>query len=196
VRRGAIGGAVVHRPDAEHVAYTLGMALAGRRAPINDVAIALREIEPSCAAACAGRKDRMQEVVPVLRRLHERSVKVVDNLVEVTALSRMFHEAMVDLCGNQSLAMLAGALESLWSSHEAAWADRARESADIPRAERLEALDQHRQIIDAIAEGDTEGARTLALEHLLISQFYPQDPSGDVVISPIAVRSRFTSSSG
>lgn len=196
VRRGAIGGAVVHRPDAEHVAYTLGMALAGRAVNISDVGNALREVEPACAAACAARADRMQEIVPVLSRLHERSVKVVDNLVEVTALSRMFHEALVDLCGNQSLTMLAGALESLWSSHEAAWADRAGETIVIPRAERLQALDQHRQLVDAIASGDAEGARRIALEHLRVSQVYPQDAPAEVLISPAAVRQRFTSSSG
>ncbi|WGX95539.1 FadR/GntR family transcriptional regulator [Nocardioides sp. L-11A] len=195
VRRGAIGGAVVHRPDAEHVAYSLGMALAGKGVSITDVAQALREVEPACAAACAGRADRMQEIVPILSRLHERSVKVVDNLVEVTALSRMFHETLVDLCGNQSLVMLAGALESLWSSHEAAWAHRSADTVDIPRAERLEALDEHRELIDAIADGDPEAARKIALRHLLVAQIYPGDQI-DVLISPTSVRKRFTDSSG
>ncbi len=196
VRRGAIGGAVVHRPDAEHVAYTLGMALAGRGVSTKDVAAALREVEPACAAACAAREDRMQEIVPVLTRLHERAVKVVDNLVEVTTLSRMFHEALVDLCGNQPLAMLAGALESLWSSHESAWATRSHESADIPRAERLKALEEHRSLLNAIADGDSEAARRIALEHLLVSQDYPSDETDEVLISPISVRNRFTASSG
>ncbi|WP_244931494.1 FCD domain-containing protein [Nocardioides sp. W7] len=195
VRRGAIGGAIVHRPDAEHVAYTLGMALAGRGVSISDVAQALREVEPACAAACAAREDRMQEIVPILTRLHEHSVRVVDNLVEVTALSRMFHETLVDLCGNQSLVMLAGALESLWSSHEAAWANRAAATAEIPRAERLKALDGHRELLDAIAAGDAERARQLSLQHLFVSQIYPNDQT-DVLISPASVRSRFTSSSG
>ncbi|WP_300681910.1 FCD domain-containing protein [Nocardioides sp.] len=196
VRRGAIGGALVHRPDAEHVAYSLGMALAGRGVPISDVAAALREVEPACAAACAAREDRMTEIVPVLTRLHEKAVKVVDNLVEVTALSRMFHEALVDLCGNQSLAMLAGALESLWSSHEAAWASRSKDTAPIPRAERLGALDHHRELLDAITAGDTERARRTALEHLKVSQIYPGDENSEVLISPVSVRNRFIASSG
>ncbi|CAM3470068.1 FCD domain-containing protein [Nocardioides dubius] len=195
VRRGAIGGAVVHRPDAEHVAYSLGMALAGRGVPITDVAKALREVEPACAAACALREDRMIEVIPVLTRLHERAVKVVDNLVEVTTLSRMFHEAVVDLCGNESLAMLAGALESLWSSHESQWASHNRETSSLPRTERLHALDEHRQLIDAIAAGDAELARSIALKHLEVSQSYPTGEDLDVLISPTSVRTRFISSS-
>lgn len=196
VRRGAIGGAIVHRPDAEHVAYSLGMALAGRGVDISDVGVALREVEPACAAACASREDRRSEIVPVLTHLHERALKVVDNLVEVTSLSRMFHEALVDLCGNQSLAMLAGALESLWSSHESAWATRTGENSQIPRAERLKALEEHRAILDAIAEGDAEKARRLAYDHLVVSQVYPHGEVGDVLISPASVRNRFTSSSG
>ncbi len=195
VRRGAIGGAVVHRPDKEHVAYTLGMALAARAVSTSDVGTALREVEPACAAACAGRVDRMQQVVPILRHLHERSVAVVDSLVEATAMSRMFHEAIVDLCGNQSLVVMAGALESLWSSHESSWASRV-DSAEVSRAERLRALDDHRELIDAIERGDAEEARSLSLRHLLKSQLYPDRSSGEVLISPTAVRRRFTSASG
>ncbi|MFC9518121.1 FadR/GntR family transcriptional regulator [Nocardiaceae bacterium NPDC056970] len=196
VRRGAIGGAVVHRPDSEHVAYTLGLALSGRGVNISDIAAALRAVEPSCAEACALREDRDREVLPVLRRLHERSLKVVDNLVEVTALSRLFHEAIVDLCGNESLGILAGALESLWSSHESSWAQRDQHLTDIPRAERLEALEEHRLLIEHIAAGDAEKARQLALHHLTHSQQYPTRSSNeDVSISPTAVRHRFIATS-
>lgn len=197
VRRGAIGGAIVHRPDAEHVAYTLGLALSGRGVKISDIAAALRAVEPSCAEACALREDRDREVLPILRRLHERSLKVVDNLVEVTALSRMFHEAIVDLCGNDSLSVLAGALESLWSSHESSWAQRDQHLVDIPRAERLQALDEHRLLIEHIAAGDAEKARQVALQHLIHSQQYPTEGgTQDVSISPTAVRHRFIASSG
>ena len=195
VRRGAIGGAVVHRPDAEHVAYSLGLVLAGRRVGISDVAAALREVEPACAAACALREDRDREVVPILTRLHEHSLKVVDNIVEVTALSRMFHEAIVDLCGNDSLAIMAGALESLWSSHEADWARRDGESSAIPRNKRLHALDEHRILIDQIVAGDAEGARATSLRHLKVSQTYPTGEGAEVPISPASVRSRFIASS-
>ncbi|MBB3045665.1 FCD domain-containing protein [Nocardioides sp. LMS-CY] len=195
IRRGAIGGAVVHRLEAEHVAYTLGMALAGRGVDISDVAQALQEVEPACAAACALRADRAQVVVPVLTELHEQAVAVVDNLVAVTTLSRKFHEAIVDLCGNQSLSMLAGALESLWSSHESAWANRRPEGLDIPPSERLDVLGEHRRLIDSIADGDADAARSLALRHLISSQNYPTAEWPEVLISPASVRARFIETS-
>ncbi|WGX95527.1 FadR/GntR family transcriptional regulator [Nocardioides sp. L-11A] len=195
VRRGAIGGAVVHRPDAEHVAYSLGLVLSGRRVDVTDVAAAIRAVEPACAEACALREDRDREVVPVLLRLHERSVKVVDNLVEVTALSRLFHEAIVDLCGNHSLSVLAGALESLWSSHESAWASRDGDTSTIPRDQRMHALEEHRVLIDQIAAGDAAGARATSLRHLEVSQNYPSPQDGEILVSPASVRSRFIAAS-
>lgn len=190
VRRGAIGGAVVQQPTADHVAYSLGLVLSGRRVGIDDVGLALQEVGPACAASCAQREDRNETVVPTLRLLHEKSLRVVDDLVEVTLLSRMFHETLVELCGNESLAVLAGALESLWSAHESAWADSNGGLVDIPKEERLHALEEHHELIQLISAGDVEGARAAAAAHLLTSQTYPNRTAGSA-ISPAFVRSTF-----
>ncbi|PTR20226.1 GntR family transcriptional regulator [Rhodococcus sp. OK519] len=191
VRRGSVGGAVVHRPTAEHVAYSLGLVLAGRKVDIGDIGIALRAVEPACAEACAQRADRNEVVVPVLKMLHERAIRAVGDLVEVTTLSRMFHEAIVELCGNESLSILAGALESLWSSHESTWANRDAKSVNIPRKERLHALGEHLTLIEQIADGDAAGARETALKHLEVSQGYPRAGERAGTVSPDAVRARF-----
>ena len=189
VRRGSIGGAVVHRPAAANVAYTLGLVLASRQVDISDVGAALREVEPSCAAACAERPDRLTAVTPVLRDLHDRAIEVVDDLVQVTALSRRFHEAIVELCGNASLAILAGALESLWSTHESDWAHRVGDYPSVPVDQRLRALEDHARLIDIIEDGDAPEARRFSARHLHTSQTYPtsEGPS----IDPDAVRRSF-----
>jgi DNA-binding FadR family transcriptional regulator len=191
VRRGSIGGAVVHRPQAANVAYTMGLVLSSQRTPLGEVAAALREVEPACAAACAERPDRGEVVVPVLRRLQETALDVVDDLVAVTTASRQFHEAIVELCGNGPLTIMAGALEGLWSTHESDWAHRVGEIAEIPRPERLEALDEHGRLIDLILAGDADGARRLSAEHLVTSQTYPQAREGTAVVDPEAVRRSF-----
>lgn len=190
VRRGSIGGAVVHRPASSHVAYALGLVLASRNIDISDVGAALREVEPACAAACAERADRAETVVPALEALHDHSVAVVDDLVAVTTASRKFHESIVAHCGNESLAIMAGALEALWSTYESAWAHRVRDGDDVPREERLEALESHRELISLIAAGDTDAARAHAAQHLLTSQTYPQNGSA-ARIDPETVRSFF-----
>lgn len=191
VRRGSIGGAVIHRPTAANVAYTLGLVLASRGIEITDVGAALREVEPACAAACAERPDRNEVVVPALRIAYERSIEVVDDLIAVTTASRQFHEAIVNLCGNHSLTIMAGALEALWSMHESDWAHRMGEAAAIPREERLQALDDHRILMELIERGDGEGARRHAAKHLEISQTYPANPDGVKVIDPEVVRDSF-----
>lgn len=194
VRRGSIGGAVVHRPQAANVAYTMGLVLSSQRTTLDEVGAALREVEPACAAACAERADRDEVVVPVLRQLQADALAVVDDLVAVTTSSRQFHEAIVELCGNGPLTIMAGALEALWSTHESDWAHRVGEVAEIPRAERLEALAEHDRLIDLIEAGDADGARRLSAAHLLTSQTYPQGGSstaGAAVVDPEAVRRSF-----
>lgn len=191
VRRGSIGGAVVHRPQSANVAYTLGLVLASQRVAIDEVGAALREVEPACAAACAERPDRDEVVVPVLRRLQSQAVAVVDDLVAVTTASRQFHEAIVDLCGNSPLTIMAGALEGLWSTHESDWAHRVGDGAEIPREERLEALEEHARLIDLIARGDSEEARRLSAAHLMTSQTYPHGGDGSPAVDPDAVRRSF-----
>ncbi len=191
VRRGNRGGAVIHRPDAGNVAYSLSMVLAMADSGIDDVARALEEVEPMCAAMCARRPDRAETVVPTLRRIHEDSVAQVDDLVATTTLSRRFHEQIVESCGNQSLIILAGALEALWSSHVTSWVTDRADPGNVPRPERLEALEVHARILEHIESGDADQARSLAAGHLRDVEFYPHSPeSQSVALDPGVARDR------
>src|SRR3954469_25717857 len=58
VRRGKLGGAVVHGPHANNAAYVLELVLRSKGVAVDDVAAALRHLEPVCAALCAARPDR------------------------------------------------------------------------------------------------------------------------------------------
>lgn len=191
VRRGNRGGAVVHRPTPGNVAYSLSMVLAMTGTGIDDVAAALDEVEPMCAALCAQRADRATEVMPTLRALHAESLACVDDLVAATTASRRFHEAIVAHCGNQSLIVLAGALEALWSSHVTDWVTRRADPVAVPRDERLEALEVHGQILQFIEDGDADAARALSASHLRDVQFYPHDPQAPHVdLDPALARDR------
>jgi GntR family transcriptional regulator, transcriptional repressor for pyruvate dehydrogenase complex len=189
VRRGNQGGAVVHHPSAANAAYTLAIVLSGQRVTIADVAASLREVEPACAALCAGRADRAEAVVPVLRRLHDDALAAVEDLVTVTSLSRRFHETVVELCGNKTLILVVGALEALWSAHETAWAARTADPGTVPVDRRRDALAVHGEIIDRIAAGDGPGVRDLVTRHLGEVQRYPGPGSGDAVVEASALRS-------
>lgn len=185
IRRGNVGGAVVHRPTAHNVAYTMAMVLNTRQAGIPDVAQALRECEPVCAALCADRRDRRRNVVPQLRRVHKQSRGDLADLVFATTVSRLFHETLVQACGNESLIIMVGALEAIWSSHETGWASRTRDA--VPLEERRAAFDVHGEIIDLIAAGESDRVRELSAAHLEVAQGYPS-VDGDVSIDPMRVR--------
>ena len=190
VRRGNVGGAVVHRPTPANVAYTLAMVLSANRVDIPDVARALREVEPSCAALCAARSDRAKAVVPKLKALQKEALANVDDLVQATTLSRHFHESLVALCGNETLIIMVGALEALWSSHETGWATRTTDPGQVPVEERRVALEAHQRIIDLIAAGDAAAVRDLVAEHLAEVQQYPSPAPGTGGIDPVVVRDR------
>lgn len=191
VRRGNRGGAVVHLPTPGNVAYSLSMVLAMSGADINDVGTALMEVEPLCAALCASREDRATEVVPALRELHEQSLASVDDIVAATGLSRQLHEMIVTLCGNESLIILVGALEALWSIHVTSWASERADPHNVPPKERAERLAVHGQIIKFIEVGDAPAARVMTASHLRDVQFYPQDPTDPhAPLNPALARDR------
>ncbi|MFI5914759.1 FadR/GntR family transcriptional regulator [Dactylosporangium sp. NPDC051541] len=186
VRRGRLGGAVVHRPSPANLGYNLGLVLAAQRSDIGDVAAALRQVEPACAALCASRADRATAVVPRLRALHEEYLASVADLPTVVGVSRRFHEALVGLCGNPPLIVLAGALEALWSSHEEGWASRT-EPRGVPLRQRHEAGAEHGRILDLIEAGDAEGVHRLVAAHLDAAQRNPT-PAGSPSIDLTLLR--------
>jgi DNA-binding FadR family transcriptional regulator len=187
VRRGNVGGAIVQRPSAANVAYTLALVLRSNKVAIPDVARALREVEPLCAGMCAERPDRRRRVVPKLKSIHTQSLASLDDLAKASAMSRLFHEAIVELCGNASLVVLAGALEAIWSSHETSRTSVC-DPASIPLVERRAALAAHAELLARIDEGDVAGARELASTHLGQVQSFPAPNFGAGQIIPLSLR--------
>jgi len=176
VRRGSIGGSVVHLPGAESVAYMLALLLRAGGAGLDDVALALREMEPICAALCAARPDREESVLPQLRGEHAAMAEAIEtgDGEAAVAASRSFHEILVASCGSQTMIALCGALEALWSAHEEAWADDAVRAGHFPPIPlRRKALDEHERLIELIADGDADKAAQTARQHLETAQLYP-----------------------
>ncbi len=195
VQRGNVGGAVVHLPNPSAVAYTLSLVLQARAVTLEDVGLALQQIEPVCAALCAGRPARDKDVVPVLQAAHERLAQALSAPVaerdeqEVTDASRSFHETIVNACGNETLIVVAGALEAVWSAHERSWSARAAEAGRFPEP-RLgaKALKEHAQILSAIVSGDSDRAARAARRHLATAQLYPLSEAPDSAVKAATLR--------
>jgi DNA-binding FadR family transcriptional regulator len=163
VRRGNVGGAVVHLPSSERTAHMISMVLQTRGASPSDVSEALMHMEPVCAGLCAAREDRLTTVVPHLEAELGTQTQYVPN-------ARRFHETLVAWCGNESMILLIGSLEVIWSAHESAvWGGEGgaagEDEATLAKTRRA-ALRDHHRIVDAIRDGNSARAVKLAGDHL------------------------------
>lgn len=165
VRRGNVGGAVVSPPRPEAVASMLAMVLESRAAPIDDVAASLGELE-SLAAAMAARQPDRSQVVGALRSRIEAS-RAAPDTASYVALARGFHEDLVAGCGNETIRVVVGAVESVWSAHVDALTSRTADvdTFDDP-AFRERSIAAHEAIADAIERGDAAAAVRLLDEHM------------------------------
>src|ERR1700756_3751122 len=100
VRRGNVGGAIVHLPTAERTAQMIAMVLQTQAATPGDVSGALSHIEPICARLCAAGQDGETEVAPPLREALAVQQAEFDDAAQYNVNARRFHETLVARCGN------------------------------------------------------------------------------------------------
>jgi GntR family transcriptional regulator, transcriptional repressor for pyruvate dehydrogenase complex len=173
VRRGNVGGAVVHLPTAERTAHMISMVLQARSATPADVSAALMHLEPICAGMCAAREDRMTEVVPHLQHEIDQQTAQFDDVSQYVPNARRFHETLVSRCGNEPMILLIGSMELIWSAHESSvWNDSSDPAEPAPMAgkTRRAALRDHQRLLDAIRDGNSARAVRLAQDHLAVAR--------------------------
>jgi DNA-binding GntR family transcriptional regulator len=151
----------------------ISMVLQSRGGTLDDVSGALLQLEPICARMCAARPDRMTEVVPELQAVIEQQQAQFDDIGSYNSLARRFHEALVAKSGNETMIVVLGSLEAIWSAHESSVWDEARTDSeevpsDSPMASktRRAALRDHEKIVAVIESGNEERAGTLLARHL------------------------------
>lgn len=168
IRRGNMGGAIVHPPSPERTAHMISMVLQTRSSTPADVSGALMHLEPICAGMCAAREDRMTEVVPYLEAEIALQEEQFDNVSRYVPNARRFHEALVSRCGNEPMILLIGSLELIWSAHESSvWSD---EGDPMQHKTMRAALRDHQRLVDAIRDGNEARAVKLAQDHLTVAR--------------------------
>ena len=184
VLRGNTGGAAVHLPRASKVAYMIALVLQSRSVDMDDVADSLRQLEPLCAAMAARRPDRDDTIVPMLRARVALARQSFDDVEQYPLQARLFHEDLVAGCGNETMILMCGALESLWSAHASKLSLSRPDARSSPFADiefRKRSVQDHDAIVDAIANGDATRAETLARDHFSQPERYPFMASGTTV---------------
>lgn len=189
VRRGNVGGAQVHYPDARHAAYTIALVLQRLKSSLDDVGRALKHLEGTCTALCASRPDRGSTVVPALRECNRRAEVSLDDELEYVAATADFHTNLVRHCGNQTLGLLVGSLESLWLGHVRSWAQLTASEGEFPDPDyRRQGLGVHEEITDLIETGEVVAASELAESHFDPQQFYRTPTDGSRTVDASVIR--------
>lgn len=177
IRRGKVGGGIVQRPTAKSTAYHFGLTLQSKGATLNDLAQARVVLEPACAAFAAELdKPAREALVARLGTLVDENEQLVGESYAFTAKALEFHAAIVEDCGNTTVALLAGTIEAVWSSQERYWAQQVASGGEYPNPEyQTDVVRAHRRVVEAIADGDAETATRLMRSHLAKSQPYVID---------------------
>ena len=191
VRRGNVGGAEVHRPDEWSAAYHLGLALQGAQVTLRDLAVGLQMLEPTCAAECAKRPDRVEVVVPALNAAIDASAELVEDGVAFTQSAREFHDLVVSFTPNVTVRYVVSSLVALWSAQEVAWAEARTRRGEYPsKTEAEEAVHLHRRIVKEISAGRAPEVERLARAHLAASQAVVLERFDDDVVNASSAMTR------
>lgn len=167
VQRGSVGGAVVHRPDARTAAYIVGLVLRSEGTELRDVNEGMALLEPVCALRCARRPDRATTVVPELRKINATARRRLDDDLAFNEAMTGFHAALATHCGNDTLRLVVGILDSIWVAEERAWAQtRSAYTSLLSRTDKLDRVAAHDRICDLIEAGDEAAVVRAVTEHL------------------------------
>jgi DNA-binding FadR family transcriptional regulator len=188
VRRGSLGGAEAHRPDASSAAYHMGLALQGSQVALRDFADGLQMLEPLCAAACARRADRLEAVVPLLRDNVSACAALTGDGPAFTRAAREFHDLLVTLTPNGTVRYVISSLVTLWSAQEESWAEALARRGEYPSAAGAASVVRvHERITSEIEAGNDAAAQRVARSHLAATQALLLEKFGDGVVNAAAV---------
>ena len=190
VRRGAHGGARVHRPDGHVAARYAGLVLEHRRTTVADVQFARTSLEGPAVRMLAE-----NPAAPALGRLRttlsEAAAAIDDNAhgLPDTASPAVgagrdgsvpdprvslggFHHLLVELAGNQTLTVIDNMLRHILhttTSHQAA-GEHSDADAPVVTADAHGSLAAHQEVhtrlVDLIERGESDAAEALWRRHL------------------------------
>lgn len=184
VRRGAHGGARVHRPDGHVAARYAGLVLEHRRTTIADVQHARASLEAPAARMLAE-----APAAPALSRLRAALTEAATAIdgghppgaavashdgmgPDARTALNAFHHLLVELAGNQTLGVIDNMLRHILhtaTGHQSGGSERPDESGLAGAGGRdalAEHLDVHRRLVELIERGDPEAAETLWRGHV------------------------------
>lgn len=166
VSRGARGGARVNPFTPEHAARSIGQTLQAAHTTLDDVFEARRVIEPPAAALAA--RNQPKAAALELRKQIISEYETIGQVPRVAHVVSAFHIRLVEVSGNQTLALLGRALQEIVLTHLALidYGAAARYSPEQLLERRRDALQSHENLAELIGQGDAAGAEKFWREHM------------------------------
>lgn len=169
IRRGARGGARVHPPEGGVAAGYAALVLEHRGTTLKDVYDARTLIETPCAGLLAGR--RTDGDLDRLRAAVAEAETLVDDPSAFIREHMRFHALVVELAGNQTLAVLNGMVRHIIDRANWSHVDLDAGSPENLRANKR-GLRAHQRLVELVAAGDGASARNLWRLHLQEAEDY------------------------
>jgi GntR family transcriptional repressor for pyruvate dehydrogenase complex len=162
VKRGAGGGARVRRPDIAVAARHTALLLQLEGATLEDLFEARSLLEPASVRRLATL--RPADAIERLKQCHQDELAVVADLAAYPLAAAQFHEQVIELAGNKTMAILGRLLlEIVETLNRTSFALLNGEGAKIAR----DAADcWHGPLIDMIEAGDVDRAVAHWQRHL------------------------------
>jgi len=159
IRRGSRGGARVNAPTIEPIARQAGYVLQYQETTLGDVYQARLILEPPAAALLAGANRTTKKALRAALDTEEAAAADPSAFAQASA---EFHEAVIRLAGNNTLALFAGILHGIIEGHSAVVYSDDRDAAE--RQERSAAA--HRRLVELVEAGDGERAEAHWRTHM------------------------------
>jgi len=159
--QGARHGARVQPPSARIAARHTGLLLRRREASLADVYEARVAIEPQAARLLAERAT--PEIIGRLKALLAAERKCVKDAKAWGRAAADFHVAVMDLCGNQTLAVLGLQLDDIIAGQSAV---EMVEAGSSQEAERVLADEAHERLVTLVERRDGAKAEAFWRSHL------------------------------
>lgn len=163
IRRGSRGGARIKLPSEEVAAHYAGLLLQLRGATLGDVFRARLVVEPPAAAMMSNQKSK-RALAAIRKALEEEAAAMADPIAFGHAAAR-FHEQVVELAGNHTLAIFAGMLADIIDRHTTKLLREAAAAPTQPEQVRR-AHRSHEKLVQLIEKGSAVQAEAHWRSHM------------------------------
>lgn len=163
IRRGSRGGARIRTPREEVAAQYAGLLLQLRGATLGDVFRARLVVEPPAAMMLSNQKSK--RALAAIRKALDEEAEAMSDPVAFGHAAARFHEQVVELAGNHTLAIFAAMLADIIDRHTT---QLLREAATTPtQPEQMRRAHRaHEKLVQLIEKGSAAAAEDHWRSHM------------------------------